>query len=87
METADKAQAVVEPHVICDICKAEAPKEAMADFDYLTPNGEHQTGLACPMCDDAMKQEREERESMMQVTKEMAIDAGDCKLEGQWIKW
>lgn len=28
----------------------------------------------------------EERE-IVQVTREMAIDAGDRKLEGQWIRW
>lgn len=72
---------------ICVICKTEAPEEAMTDFDYLSPSGEHKTGLACPMCDDTMKQERDERESMVQVTKEMAIDSGDRKLEGQWIHW
>lgn len=28
-----------------------------------------------------------ESNRMHQVTKEMAIDAGDRSLEGQWIKW
>ena len=31
--------------------------------------------------------QEEERESMMQVTREMAIDAGDRRLEGTWVNW
>lgn len=30
---------------------------------------------------------REESERYMQVTREMARDAGDLSLEGQWIQW
>lgn len=28
-----------------------------------------------------------ERENLVQITRDMAIDAGDRSLEGQWIKW
>ena len=31
--------------------------------------------------------EWEERRQWVQVTKDMAIDAGDRNLEGQWVKW
>ncbi len=31
--------------------------------------------------------EEVQEEQSYQVTKEMAIDAGDRKLEGQWIRW
>ena len=76
---------------ICAICKAEHPEETMTDFDYLTPSGEHKTELACQGCTDDMQsagqQEREQLEQMMQVTREMAADAGDKNLEGQWIRW
>ena len=27
------------------------------------------------------------QEQMVQITRDMAIDAGDRSLEGQWIKW
>jgi len=43
-------------------------------------NDSHTTktnGYCCPNGDGIM----------MQVTREMAIDAGDRSLEGQWIKW
>jgi hypothetical protein len=34
-----------------------------------------------------MKEVHEEQERWMEVTKEMAIDAGDRSLEGQLIRW
>lgn len=37
---------------------------------------------ACVYCMNS-----EESNRMHQITKEMAIDAGDLSLEGQWIKW
>lgn len=36
---------------------------------------------------DCCAYEREERREWVQVTRDMAIDAGDRNLEGEWVKW
>lgn len=40
-------------------------------------------------CADCMnhRQEAEQSQTMMQVTREMAMDAGDRSMEGAWIEW
>ena len=40
----------------------------------------------CYSCLEYLQHEQE-RNSMMQVTREMAIDGGDRSLEGTWIRW
>lgn len=39
------------------------------------------------VCIDCRMQEEDDGSDMYQVTREMAIDAGDRSLEGQWIRW
>lgn len=42
---------------------------------------EHLNGECCPQGSATSE------EQYVQVTRSMAIDAGDRRLEGQWIKW
>jgi hypothetical protein len=79
-----EAEQYVDRLVVCAFCKQEMQESAMTDVDDLEPNGDHKTLLVCPMCIDAM---RPVHENMMQVTREMACDAGDRGMEGSWIKW
>lgn len=72
--------------VICDICNDSYENEAMVDIDSLTASGVHFVLCVCPMCHEGIIEQRN-NEKIVQVTKEMASDAGDKNLEGQWIKW
>lgn len=54
-------------------CGLSCPNEAMHDGK-------------CPMCIDYLASIQKE-DRMVQVTREMAKDACDPKLEGQWIPW
>lgn len=72
--------------VICDICTDSYEDEMMADVDTLSCRGDHGTLRVCPICHDGIMEQRKQ-ENMMQVTREMAIDAGDRTLEGKWIEW
>lgn len=53
--------------------------------DYLAAHHgareEHVNGFCCPGGDEQGQRDR------MQVSREMAIDAGDRSLEGMWIDW
>lgn len=48
-----------------------------------------ETDDTCPNCVEMIiRQEMEiEENRWVQVTREMALDAGEPSLEGQWIKW
>lgn len=45
--------------------------------------------VVCYACLEYLKEQKQddERNRMMQITKEMAIDAGDRNLEGKWVMW
>lgn len=61
----------------CSECERETKPE---DFDELAGR--------CNDCFNAAQEAENERQSrLVQVTREMAIDAGDRNLEGQWIEW
>jgi len=38
-------------------------------------------------CNDCAWKEQRESESWVQITRDMALDAQDPSLEGQWTKW
>lgn len=62
---------------ICKVCKREVLPE---DFEE-----------EIEMCTECIAYgqdiERENQRQMVQVQRDMAIDAGDRSLEGQWIEW
>ena len=62
---------------ICKECKKEVLPE---DFEE-----EIETCIECIIY--AQEAENEQQNRLVQVTREMAIDAGDRSLEGQWIEW
>lgn len=71
------SDAVNVPPKLCPECKRETKPE---DFDEFA-------GM-CNECSNAIQEAENERQSrLVQVTHEMAIDAGDKRLEGQWIEW
>lgn len=41
----------------------------------------------CIIFEQECAAQEQEGDKMVQVTREMAIDAGDRSLEGQWIRW
>ena len=62
---------------ICKECKREVSPE---DFE--------EESEACIECSIYIQEaERESQRQMVQITRDMAIDAGDRNLEGQWVKW
>lgn len=62
------------------------PIEAISEYVELDHNGKPHIIYLCPCCMDCIH-EIENENNKRQVTREMAIDAGDIRLEGQWIKF
>lgn len=63
----------------CRNCQKELNK---ADLEFGEPSG------LCYECYMYECQVRDaEQSEMRQITRDMAIDAGDPSLEGQWIEW
>ena len=62
---------------ICKECKKEVSPE---DFEK-----EIETCIECIIY--IQEAECESQRQMVQVTRDMAIDAGDRSLEGQWVEW
>ena len=61
----------------CDYCQKEVKPE---DFD-------EQLGLCNECAAYIMDVENENRRQRVQITRDMASDACDKSLEGQWIDW
>lgn len=61
---------------ICGCCKKEFKNEE--DIEYIKHTG------VCMSCLYYLDEQRRE-DNMMQITRDMALDAGDPSLEGQWI--
>jgi len=62
----------------CKNCNAEIPEEngLKIEDDFL-----------CNECFVCLTDSKEEDRQEVQVTREMAMDAGDPGMEGTWIKW
>jgi DNA-directed RNA polymerase subunit RPC12/RpoP len=63
-------------NIVCSIC----------EFEF---QGNNEKDNLCPNCvEQIILNEMEiEENRYVQITRDMALDAGDSSLEGQWIKW
>lgn len=62
------------------------PKCEKCEKEVLPENFDEEIGI-CEDCFYEEQQEADNRRQMVQVTRDMAIDAGDRSLEGEWIEW
>ena len=72
-----KLNSINDTIIKCSNCEIEVPVGYCEIIDG---------GYTCPMCVDYYN-DIQDQNTMVQVTREMAIDAQDLSLEGQWIRW